>query len=71
MESNLKLLFELNPEAAFNQDPEWVVKNKPIWVYLNQYEWICKKSDKEKSKFCNEYLTHANNEFYKRLQHDT
>ncbi len=40
METNLELLFKLDPHAAFDQDPEWVFQYDIDWVVENEYNWI-------------------------------
>ncbi len=40
MINNLKILFNLNPEAAFDQDPHWVYQHDPMWVFVNKFKWL-------------------------------
>ncbi len=38
--TNLKILFELDPEASFNQDPFWVHQHDPFWIATNNFDWL-------------------------------
>ncbi len=61
MKSNIKILFELNPEAAFDQDPEWVFQHNIDWVVENEYNWILEnKSPRTTDKVLVEYYYRHN-----------
>ncbi len=63
--TNLKLLFELNPEAAFNQDPLWVCHHQPLWIHVNKFNWMLINTSRElRVKIFNSYYRKMKEEFY-------
>ncbi len=40
MNTQLEVLFKLDPHATFDQDPWWVYKNNFYWVYQNKHDWL-------------------------------
>ncbi len=57
MDTNLELLFELDPEAAFNQEPWKVYKNNFYWVYRNKRDWLNKHDWLNNKLFNDEQLS--------------
>ncbi len=56
--TNLELLFELDPHFTFELNPEWVLQHNPWWVYCTKYSWLKQnKTSKDIIKILEDEIT--------------
>ncbi len=57
MDTNLELLFNLNPKVAFSLNPEWVIQNHLFYAVEYHNEWIDQnKSEEEQLRIAHKIM---------------